>query len=134
MVRLYAGSRDYGMPRSSSPLHRGPGHLDYARPQSRLLETGTALSRRHRTHDHPEPLDRDPLLYCRQVRPDLSVRGHRAAAERCQDAGAAGGLRDFVSANASTNLLVNREAPPFDNPDLRRAFALALDRKSFRAL
>src|SRR3984893_10327224 len=35
------------------------------------------------------------------------------------------------SANASTNLLVNREAPPFDNPDLRRALALALDRKSF---
>jgi peptide/nickel transport system substrate-binding protein len=25
---------------------------------------------------------------------------------------------DLVSANASTNLLVNREAPPFDNPDL----------------
>ena len=38
---------------------------------------------------------------------------------------------DLVSANASTNLLVNREAPPFDNPDLRRALALALDRKSF---
>jgi peptide/nickel transport system substrate-binding protein len=38
---------------------------------------------------------------------------------------------DLVSANASTNLLVNREAPPFDNPDLRRALTLALDRKSF---
>ena len=38
---------------------------------------------------------------------------------------------DLVSANASTNLLVNREAPPFDNPELRRALALALDRKSF---
>jgi peptide/nickel transport system substrate-binding protein len=38
---------------------------------------------------------------------------------------------DLVSSNASTNLLVNREAPPFDNPDLRRALALALDRKSF---
>jgi peptide/nickel transport system substrate-binding protein len=36
-----------------------------------------------------------------------------------------------VSSNASTNLLVNREAPPFNNPDLRRALALALDRKSF---
>jgi peptide/nickel transport system substrate-binding protein len=40
------------------------------------------------------------------------------------------GLRPH-SANASTNLLVNREAPPFDNPDLRRALALALDPKSF---
>jgi len=35
---------------------------------------------------------------------------------------------DLVPANASSNLLVNREAPPFDSPDLRRALALALDR------
>jgi peptide/nickel transport system substrate-binding protein len=33
--------------------------------------------------------------------------------------------------NVSTNLIVNREKPPFDNPDIRRALALALDRKSF---
>jgi peptide/nickel transport system substrate-binding protein len=38
---------------------------------------------------------------------------------------------ELVPSNASTNLLVNRQAPPFDNPDLRRALALALDRKSF---
>jgi peptide/nickel transport system substrate-binding protein len=38
---------------------------------------------------------------------------------------------ELVPTNASTNLLVNREAPPFDNPDLRRALALALVRKSF---
>jgi peptide/nickel transport system substrate-binding protein len=38
---------------------------------------------------------------------------------------------ELVPSNASTNLLVNREAPPFDNPDLRRALTLALDRKSF---
>src|SRR5712692_3660207 len=29
------------------------------------------------------------------------------------------------------NLLVNRHVPPFDDPDLRRAMALSLDRKSF---
>src|SRR6266436_5009444 len=29
------------------------------------------------------------------------------------------------------NLLVNREVPPFDNPDLRRAMALSFDRKAF---
>jgi len=29
------------------------------------------------------------------------------------------------------NLLVNRDKPPFDNPDLRRAMALSFDRKAF---
>ena len=38
---------------------------------------------------------------------------------------------DLAPGNASTNLLVNRDKPPFDNPDLRRAMALSLDRKSF---
>ena len=36
-----------------------------------------------------------------------------------------------TSMNNSTNLILNREAPPFDNPDLRKALVLALDRKSF---
>src|SRR3989440_9221402 len=35
------------------------------------------------------------------------------------------------SANVGRNLLVNREAPPFDNAHLRRAMSLSLDRKSF---
>ncbi len=34
-------------------------------------------------------------------------------------------------ANAYANLIVNRDAPPFDNPEMRRALALALDRKAF---
>jgi len=34
-------------------------------------------------------------------------------------------------ADQSTNLVVNRDAPPFDNPDIRRAMALTLDRKAF---
>jgi peptide/nickel transport system substrate-binding protein len=33
--------------------------------------------------------------------------------------------------SVSTNLIVNRTRPPFDNPDLRRAMALAIDRQSF---
>jgi peptide/nickel transport system substrate-binding protein len=37
----------------------------------------------------------------------------------------------IVPSNVSRNLIVNRTAPPFDNPDLRRAMALALDRKAF---
>ena len=36
-----------------------------------------------------------------------------------------------VTANVSRNLIVNRDAPPFDNPDLRRAMSLSLDRKAF---
>jgi peptide/nickel transport system substrate-binding protein len=36
-----------------------------------------------------------------------------------------------TSMNNNTNLIVNRDAPPFDNPDLRRALVLALDRKAF---
>jgi peptide/nickel transport system substrate-binding protein len=38
---------------------------------------------------------------------------------------------ELKTQNGTTNLLVNRDAAPFDNADLRRAMALALDRKSF---
>jgi peptide/nickel transport system substrate-binding protein len=37
----------------------------------------------------------------------------------------------FGPMNVNENLLVNREKPPFDNPDIRRAMALTLDRKAF---
>src|SRR5436190_688360 len=33
--------------------------------------------------------------------------------------------------NVSTNIIVNSSSPPFDNVDIRRAMALALDRKAF---
>src|SRR5215471_3665701 len=33
--------------------------------------------------------------------------------------------------NVRSTLVINRNAPPFDNPDLRRAMALSLDRKGF---
>jgi peptide/nickel transport system substrate-binding protein len=35
------------------------------------------------------------------------------------------------STGVSTNLIVNREKPPFDDPRIRRAMALSLDRKAF---
>ncbi len=38
---------------------------------------------------------------------------------------------EVVPANVSRNLLVNRDKPPFDNPDIRRAMSLSLDRKAF---
>jgi peptide/nickel transport system substrate-binding protein len=33
--------------------------------------------------------------------------------------------------NATRNVIINREAPPFDNPEVRRAIQLSLDRKTF---
>ena len=38
---------------------------------------------------------------------------------------------ELTSGGISRNLIVNRDAPPFDNPDMRRAMALSLDRKAF---
>jgi peptide/nickel transport system substrate-binding protein len=38
---------------------------------------------------------------------------------------------DLEPMNVNTNLIINRDAPPFDNPDLRSAMAMALDRKAF---
>jgi peptide/nickel transport system substrate-binding protein len=38
---------------------------------------------------------------------------------------------DLEPTNVNTNLIINRDAPPFDNPDLRSAMAMALDRKAF---
>jgi peptide/nickel transport system substrate-binding protein len=38
---------------------------------------------------------------------------------------------ELVPANASANLIINRDAPPFDNSEMRRALGLSLDRKAF---
>ena len=38
---------------------------------------------------------------------------------------------DVEQTNVGTNMIVNRDRPPFDNPDVRRALALAIDRKAF---
>jgi peptide/nickel transport system substrate-binding protein len=38
---------------------------------------------------------------------------------------------DVFTANVARNLLVNRDAPPFDNPELRRAMSLTIDRQAF---
>ena len=38
---------------------------------------------------------------------------------------------ELAPINVSTNLIVNRESEPFNNPELRKAMALSLDRKAF---
>jgi peptide/nickel transport system substrate-binding protein len=38
---------------------------------------------------------------------------------------------EMVAQNVSTNLIVNRDAPPFDNADVRRAMVLTIDRQAF---
>src|SRR5262249_1359614 len=41
---------------------------------------------------------------------------------------------ELTSTNVSRNLILNREKPPFDHADLRRAVALSLDRPAFIAI
>jgi len=38
---------------------------------------------------------------------------------------------EVTATNVNRTLIINRTKPPFDNPDLRRAMALSLDRKAF---
>jgi peptide/nickel transport system substrate-binding protein len=38
---------------------------------------------------------------------------------------------EMTSTNVSRNLILNPQKPPFDNPEIRRAVALSLDRKAF---
>ena len=37
----------------------------------------------------------------------------------------------MLPTNVTTHMLVNRERPPFNNPELRRAMMLSLDRQAF---
>ena len=41
---------------------------------------------------------------------------------------------ELVAPGTQINLMVNRVNPPFDNPDIRRAMSLALDRKPFNTI
>jgi peptide/nickel transport system substrate-binding protein len=41
---------------------------------------------------------------------------------------------ETVPAGTQVNLMVNRVNPPFDNPDIRKAMSLALDRKPFNSI
>ena len=41
---------------------------------------------------------------------------------------------EMITTGTQSNLMVNRENPPFDNAELRKAMSLAIDRKAFNAI
>jgi peptide/nickel transport system substrate-binding protein len=41
---------------------------------------------------------------------------------------------EMITTGTFSNLMVNRVNPPFDNPDIRKAMSLAIDRKAFNAI
>ena len=41
---------------------------------------------------------------------------------------------ETIATGTQINLMVNRVNPPFDNPDIRKAMSLALDRKPFNTI
>ena len=57
---------------------------------------------------------------------DVKIPQHTDLAAQAPDV-----VCELRSGGASANLLVNRDAPPFDNPGIREAFALVLDREAF---
>jgi len=41
---------------------------------------------------------------------------------------------EMITTRHAINLMVNRVNPPFDNPELRKAMSLAIDRKAFNTI
>jgi peptide/nickel transport system substrate-binding protein len=59
---------------------------------------------------------------------DLSVPSYKEIHKQVPDA-----VCELSPGTVSTHLLINRTQPPFDNPDLRRAMSLTIDRKAYIA-
>jgi peptide/nickel transport system substrate-binding protein len=60
---------------------------------------------------------------------DVSVPLLKDIKARAPDA-----ICEMTTTGVLTNLMVNRVNPPFDNPEIRRAMSLALDRKAFNTI
>jgi peptide/nickel transport system substrate-binding protein len=77
-----------------------------------------------------KPGDRDLALCRGEIRFDLRRRGDGSADEDVKSQVPAA-VCELPQGSVSVKLIVNRDVPPFDNADLRRAMALSLDRKAF---
>jgi peptide/nickel transport system substrate-binding protein len=102
--------------------------VDPNRQEPGVLETEPALPRWHRLADRLEPGDPHPGFAAGSFDqvfgvtiPLLQDLKNQAPQAVC----------DVFPANLPRTLLVNRTAPPFDDPKLRRAMALSLDHQAF---
>ena len=102
-----------------------------AAAQHGLLEEGPTLSRRHRHHDRAVAVDGHPGASSATVRHDGAVCHVTIPLLKDVKAQAPNGQCEIAGMNNSTNLILNRDAPPFDNPEIRKAMALGIDRKAF---
>src|SRR6202035_3006519 len=98
--------------------------------EHRLLEARTALSQRDRMDDYPKPVDAGARIYRRQVRHDLPLRSHGPDGARHRSPGTQA-ICEVTPTPVAINMLVNRDAPPFNDPEIRRAMQLTIDRKAF---
>jgi peptide/nickel transport system substrate-binding protein len=60
---------------------------------------------------------------------DISVPLMKDVKARAPDA-----ICEMIQTGTQVNLMVNRVNPPFDNPDIRKAMSLALDRKPYNSI
>ena len=124
---------------ASSPIGTGPFKFVEFKPNELikvdakpgLLEAGPALSRRHRIHDHSRTCRRAILAFVAGKFDMTSPYGVTIPLLKDIKSQAPQAICELTPTNVSRNLIVNRDKPPFDNPELRRAMALTLDRKAF---
>ncbi len=108
--------------------------IDQAGAQPGLLEEGPAVSRRHRVHHHSRTArPRSSAFVAGQFDMTFPTEVSIPLLEGRQVAGAERGLRGRAEQRLHQH---HRQfaSPPFDNLDIRRALALALDRKAFIAI
>ena len=126
----------------TKPIGTGPfkfvefkrGEFDPSRAQSRLLEEGPSLSRRDHVPDDRQPRHAHAGAFATgdydiTFPSDVSIPLMKDMKARAPNA-----ICETIATGTQINLMVNRVNPPFDNPDIRKAMSLALDRKPFNTI